>query len=184
MVDRDCGAYGYRPISVGARLKSIDRVPSEDQTMAKRQEFLLPNAPTCIAACAATDARLWRSDTRYGTWTLQARMVRPEAAEREAEFASDRPGRAFDSFGSGRHAMGTGESGRDHELRRFAKEVADYLNRAIAAGEFRHIVLIAAPGFLGHLRARLSDVARRAVVYEAAKDLTDLDVDDIRNYFM
>ena len=152
--------------------------------MAKRHEFLLPNAPTCIVACAATGARLWRSDTRFGSWVQKAELSKPEAAGREAEFASDRPGRAFDSFGSGRHAMTAGESGRDHEVRNFARELADYLNRGIAAGEFRHIVLIAAPGFLGHLRAGLSDVARRAVVHEAAKDLTGLDVDDIRNYFM
>ena len=80
--------------------------------------------------------------------------------------------------------MTPGESGRDHEVHTFARELAGYLNRAIAKGEFRHLVLIAAPGFLGHLRASLSDTARRAVVHEAAKDLTGLDVDDIRNYFM
>lgn len=152
--------------------------------MAKQHDFLLPNAPTCIVACAATSARFWQSETRFGHWTLQAEMQNPEAAGREAEFASDRPGRAFDSFGSGRHAMAAGESGRDHEIRLFAGQLADYLNRGVAAGEFRHIVLIAAPGFLGHLRAGLSDVARRAVEHEAAKDLTSLDVDDIRAYFM
>ena len=152
--------------------------------MARSDDFLLPNAPTCIVACAATSARFWRSKTRFGSWVLQAEMSRPEAAGREAEFASDRPGRAFDSFGSGRHAMSPGESGRDHEVRSFARELADYLNRGIASGRFAHIVLIAAPGFLGHLRASLSDAARRAVVHETAKDLTGLDVDDIRNYFM
>ncbi len=152
--------------------------------MARPDDFLLPNAPTCIVACAATGARLWRSETRFGSWALQTEMERPEAAGREAEFASDRPGRAFDSFGSGRHAMTPGESGRDHEVRSFARELADYLNRAVAKGEFRHIVLIAAPSFLGYLRAGLSGAARRAVVHETAKDLTGLDVDNIRNYFM
>ena len=80
--------------------------------------------------------------------------------------------------------MSTGESGRDYEVRSFARELAEFLNRGIASGTFRHIVLIAAPGILGHLRASLTDVARRAVVYEISKDLTGLDVGDIRNYFM
>ena len=152
--------------------------------MGRLHDFLLPNAPTCVVACAATAARLWMSRARFGEWSLLAELERPQAAKREADFASDRPGRGFDSFGSGRHAMTPAESGRDHEVRLFARELAEYLNRAIASGEFRHIVLIAAPSFLGHLRREMSDISRRAVVHESAKDLTGLEVDDIRKYFM
>ncbi|HSG58924.1 MAG TPA: host attachment protein [Woeseiaceae bacterium] len=151
--------------------------------MGRRDDFLLPNAPTCIVACAATGARFWRSNTRFGGWTLRAELDNAEAAARESSFASDRPGRAFDSFGSGRHALATGESGREHEARRFARTLADRLHQGLVAGEFEHIVLIAPPSFLGHLRAALSDPARRAVVHETAKDLTGLDPDSIRNYF-
>jgi len=152
--------------------------------MAKRNAFLLPNAPTCIVASAATDAKLWRSDSRFGDWTPLTELHRPAAARPESAFASDRPGRAFDSFGSGRHALSAPESGREHEARRFARELGNYLNRAIAADAFTHIVLIAAPAFLGYLRGALSDAARRAVIYEEAKDLTGLDTEDIRKYFI
>jgi protein required for attachment to host cells len=151
--------------------------------MSRRDEFLLPNVPTCVVACAATGARLWRSATRFGDWTRVAELEHPEAAARESSFASDRPGRAFDSFGAGRHAMAAGETGRDHEARRFARELADRLSRGIGAGEFEYIVLIATPTFLGHLRAALSETASRAVIHEVAKDLTGLDVESIRNYF-
>lgn len=151
--------------------------------MTKLDEFLLPNAPTCIVACAATSARLWISRTRYGDWTFLTEMHDPDAAKREKAFASDRPGRAFDRHGSGRHAMATSESGRRHEVRLFARELADYLNNAIATGDFEHIVIIAAPAFLGHLRTELSQLAKRAVVLAEPKDLTDLEVDEIRQYF-
>jgi protein required for attachment to host cells len=151
--------------------------------MGRRDDFLLPNAPTCIVACAATGARLWRSTTRFGEWTLLAEIDNPEAAARESSFASDKPGRAFDSFGSGRHAMVPGESGRKHETRRFARELAERLDREVASGHSEHLVLIAAPAFLGLLRAALPDQARRAIVHETAKDLTGLDLDSIRNYF-
>ncbi len=145
--------------------------------------FLLPNAPTCIVACSAADARLWRSTSRYGDWDLISTMSDPAARESEAAFASDRPGRSFNSIGAGRHSMSTSESGQQHERQVFARRVADYLNRSVATGQFAHIVLIGAPKFLGCLRAGLSDSARRAVVMEAAKNLSDFDTDAIRKYF-
>ncbi len=145
--------------------------------------FLLPNAPTCIVACSASDARLWRSTSRYGDWDLISTMSDPAATKSEAEFASDRPGRSFNSVGTGRHSMSPSESGQQHEMQVFARRVADYLNRSVASGKFAHIVLIGAPKFLGCLRAGLSDVARRAVVMEAAKNLSDFDTERIKNYF-
>ena len=154
-----------------------------ERAVAKLHEFLLPNTPTCIVACAATSARFWTSSTRFGDWTFLAEFRDEDAARPEKSFASDRAGRAFDSFGSGRHAMAGNETGRRHEIRQFARQLADYLNAAIAANEFDNIVLIASPAFLGHVRAELSGPAQRAVVHEAARDLTDLDEDQIRQYF-
>lgn len=151
--------------------------------MGRRDDFLLPNAPTCVVACTTTGARFWRSRTRFGNWVLCAEFDNPDAAARESSLVSDRPGRAFDSFGSGRHAMTPGESAREHLARNFARKLAGELNRGLASGDFEHLVLIAPPSFLGFLRAALSGPARRAVVYEAAKDLTELDVESIRKYF-
>ena len=145
--------------------------------------FLLPNAPTCIVACSAADARLWRSTSRYGDWDLIGSMSDPAATKSEAEFASDRPGRSFNSVGAGRHSMSTSQSGQQHEMQVFARQVADFLNRSVASGQFAHIVLIGAPRFLGYLRAGLNDPAKRAVVLEAAKNLSDFDTQAIKKYF-
>ena len=57
------------------------------------------------------------------------------------------------------------------------------MHRGLVDAEFEHIVLIATPSFLGHLRAALSDPVRRAVLHEMAKDVTGLDLDSIRDYF-
>ena len=167
--------------------------------MAKPNEFLLPNAPTCIVACAADGARLWRSTSRFGDWAALVEFSDGDPARPEKSFASDRPGRAFDSssrtvplhrpggafdsIGSGRHAMAASETGRRHEARKFARQVADYLNAEIAANSFNNIVLIASPAFLGLVRPELSETARRAVLHELARDLTDLDANAIRQYF-
>lgn len=146
-------------------------------------DFLLPNARTCIVACSAAEARLWQSSSRFGDWEFLIAMSHPSATKSEAQFASDRPGRAFDTVGAGRHALSQSESGQQHEMLVFARQVANYLNRAIANDEFAHIVLIGAPKFLGCLRAGLSDAARRAVVLETSKNLTDFDADAIKKYF-
>ncbi len=79
--------------------------------------------------------------------------------------------------------MSQTQSGHDHELSRFAEEIADYINRCIVAREFRHIVLIAEPRMLGYLRDKLSRAARAAIVKEASKNLTHLDTGQIREYF-
>lgn len=151
--------------------------------MSELRGFLLPNEPTCIVACSGTEARLWKSTSRFGAWTQIADMQNPENVNRESEFASDRPGRAFDSVGGGRHAMSTSHSGLEHELTRFAEQVAEHINRALAAGDFVHLVLIAEPRFLGHLRDKLSAAAAAAVILEASKNLMRLNGDEIRNYF-
>jgi len=151
--------------------------------MGDLKTFLLPNAPTCIVACTAASARIWRSSSRFGAWDYVTTMSDASAGRSEAEFSSDRPGRAFDSVGAGRHSMSPSESGQQHEMTVFAKTVADYLNQSIASGEFAHIVVIGAPKFLGSLRSALSDVTKRAVVLEVAKNLGDMDADTIKKYF-
>lgn len=147
------------------------------------KSFLLPNEPTCIVACSGSEARMWKATSRFGEWLPLTEMQHPEAASPEAEFASDRPGRSFDSFGSGRHAMSQSHSGQEHELSRFAEQVADYLNRLLVAGEYVHLVLVAEPRLLGHLRDKLSRAASAAIIMEAPKNLTHLDADEIRKYF-
>ena len=79
--------------------------------------------------------------------------------------------------------MSQSESGQDHELLEFARQVSGFLNRSVANSVFSHIVIIAAPKFLGRLRAELSDTALKAVVLEESKNLTNLDDREIKQYF-
>jgi protein required for attachment to host cells len=146
-------------------------------------DFLFPNAPTGIVACSASDARVWLSTSRFGDWSMIKSMQNPAAALREKDIAADRPGRTFDSFGSGRHAKSPGQTGRERQLLLFATDLARFINESIVAGIFANIVLIAEPRLLGLLRNGLSATASRAVVLETSKNLADLNVDEIRDYF-
>lgn len=175
--------YGYSSLWLAdiINVRRYERVPRD--VMIDIKNFLLPNEPTCIVACSGSVARLWRSDSRFGDWRALVEMHHPESTSRESDLASDRPGRAFDSFGSGRHAMAPGKSAHQQELLRFADEVADYINTGIASRKFKKVVLLAEPSFLGHLRNRLSGAAAAAVIMSAPKNLTSLDEAQIRHYF-
>jgi len=151
--------------------------------MAHPNDFLLPNEPTCIAACTSAEARFWRSTTRYGDWSLLATVRNDEATASGRDLTTDRPGRAFDSFGSGRHAMAPREAAQDTETRRFARKVADWLDSAVAGPDVRHVVLVSEPSFLGVLRSELSARTAKAVVHELPKNPAHFDERQIRDYF-
>jgi protein required for attachment to host cells len=151
--------------------------------MSDLANFLLPNEPTCIVACSAAKARFWLSESRFGDWRPLTELHNERATRHESNFVSDRPGRSFDIVGGGRHAMSPQVSRKEQEALRFAREVATYLNNAIANNEATQLVLLAAPGFLGLLRSELSDASLRAVALAEPRNLTDIDEDKIKKYF-
>ena len=110
-------------------------------------------------------------------------MQDESATQPEAEFASDRPGRAFDIVGKGRHAMSPPESGQDHQTLEFARQVAEYLNSTIAESRVNKLVIFAAPTFLGYLRSELTDTALRSIAIAEPLNVTDLDEKEIKGYF-
>ncbi len=110
-------------------------------------------------------------------------MQDESAAHAEAEFASDRPGRTFDIVGQGRHAKSPAESGQDHQTLLFARQVAEYLNTAIAESRVNKLVIFAAPNFLGYLRSELSDTALKSIALAESRNVSDLDEREIKSYF-
>ena len=98
------------------------------------------------------------------------------------EIASDRPGRSFDSAGSGRHAMEPPTDPHRHAERVFAQEVAAVLENARRKNEFQDLVVVAPPKALGDLRREFSDALRDRVTAELHKDLTKVPVHDLASH--
>ena len=98
------------------------------------------------------------------------------------EIGSDRPGRSFDSAGSGRHAMEPPTDPHRHAERVFAQEVAAVLEDARRRSEFRHLVVVAPPKALGDLRAEFSAALRDLVMAELPKDLTKVPSHDLPSH--
>jgi protein required for attachment to host cells len=84
---------------------------------------------------------------------------------------ADRPGRAFDSAGVGRHAMSPAVDPAEQETVRFAKEIADLLDTARKQHRFERLYLLAETRFLGHLRSAFGEALRETVEAEIRKDL-------------
>jgi protein required for attachment to host cells len=145
--------------------------------------YLLPNERTFIVACSGAEARIFLAERRFGEWSPRETLENPGAALREQERNTDRPGRVFDSFGKGRHAMSQEESGRDHELQHFAGDIAHYLGKAHSAGQFKQLVLIAEPSLLGFLRRKLSPPLKRVLSFEVPKNPADFDVERLKSFF-
>ena len=103
----------------------------------------------------------------------------PKARWHDRDFKSDRPGRVFDHAatagarrgGVGHHSTGGGQSPREHETQLFARSIGASLEQDHSRGGFDRLVLVAAPRFLGALRAELPPALHTLLAAEIHKDL-------------
>ncbi|HSR62449.1 MAG TPA: host attachment protein [Gammaproteobacteria bacterium] len=134
----------------------------------------------CVVVAEQGRARFFIRDTGKKTFTEIDDLTNPDARLQDQELESDRPGRAFDSRGSNRHAMEPKTGISEQSATRFAKKIRDYLenNRR----EYDNIILIASPAFLGHLRKELPDTLSKMVKREIDKEIVRKKTDEIREY--
>jgi protein required for attachment to host cells len=98
---------------------------------------------------------------------------------RNSEIDADRPGRAFDRFGGGRHAMEREESPHDRAAADFARKLADRVRAGRTDHSYGQVVLVAEPRFLGLLRGALDQPTADLVSGTIAKDLARVEVRDL-----
>ena len=98
------------------------------------------------------------------------------------DIMADRPGRAFDSAGQGRHAMEPVTDPRVHEKQDFIREIAALLDTESKRGRYDRLVIVAPPKALGYLRQELSDHVRSKVSGELDKDLVHVPLHDLAGH--
>lgn len=135
---------------------------------------------TWVVVADSGAARIFSAASPVGPLEEREDFAHPEARVRERALASDKPGRAFDSFGKGRHSMGQQEGPRERSAMDFARLLAGRIGGARAKGEIDRVVLVAAPEFLGMLRASLDDETKKRVESEFAFNLVSMRPDEIR----
>ena len=98
----------------------------------------------------------------------------PEGRLKGSEILSDRPGRGFESMGSGaRHALSSEVDPHTHEQQVFAHNIANLLTKAKDQNRFEQLHLIVPPIFLGILRDIFSDHLQKCIYQEIAKEIPE-----------
>ncbi len=93
------------------------------------------------------------------------------AHKRDHDLVSDRPGRAFESGATGRHAYSPRVDPHELEKDRFAQTVARLVNQESAAGQFTELVVVAPSHLLSELTEALDSPTRARLTGSLAKDL-------------
>jgi len=137
----------------------------------------MPN--TWIVVADSGSARIFTADSPTGKLVEQEDYAHSEARVPERRLVSDRLGQTRNSQGR-LHAYAGEVTPQEAESRAFARVLADRLEGARAQGDLEHIVLVAAPEFLGRLRSALDGETRKRVDAELPLNLTALRAEDIR----
>ena len=98
---------------------------------------------------------------------------------RSRDIGSDRPGRAFESAASARHAIGARHDLHTLEKEKFVRLVSEQLSAASARGEFDELLLVAPPRVLHELREALDAATQVKLVGTLEKDLVKTPDDEL-----
>jgi protein required for attachment to host cells len=137
---------------------------------------------TWVVTAESSRARIFAIEKRISPLREIEDMANPLGRAQEQAIDSDRPGRAFDSAGEGRHAMERQVDARHHEAILFAKRIAERLDHARTQSQCDELILIAPPEFLGMLRQQLNAQTTKLVTRTIDKNLVQKDEADIRAY--
>jgi len=107
-----------------------------------------------------------------------------EARLHDRDLTSDRAGRSFDSFGSGRHETSAATGPREQLAIRFAKTISDYLDQGRIKNDYDQLIIVAEPKFLGLLGNAFDSEVSKLVLNQHSKDFTKHKAEEIRQYLL
>ncbi len=124
-------------------------------------------------------ARLFEHTGRSTGLKLLHDIPHPEGRLKNQDINADKHGRTFDSKGKGRHAKGTAQDPVDNVANQFAHQLAHLLDDGRTHNRYHHLVLVAAPRFLGELRGVLDHHTQALIKAELDKDLSAVNERDL-----
>lgn len=120
---------------------------------------------------ASVYERVEDPNSRLGRLQPLSALVHPEARQKSAELEDAPLGRASKG-GVGSTSFAPHTELKDKELERFAREIAQGLDKGVAGGHCDEVQLFAPPRMLGALRAALDAQTARHLSVSQAIDLT------------
>lgn len=137
---------------------------------------------TWVLIADAAHARVFETGGKGSGLSVVEDMTLDGRLQPSHEIGTDRPGRSFDSVGTGRHAMESPSDPHREQKRQFARRIAEAIQARQAARSFDRLVLVAPPVTMGDLRAVLPDKVKAAVTAEVIADLTNTPVSELPNH--
>lgn len=90
------------------------------------------------------------------------------------DIQADKPGRSYDRFGSGRHAMEYSTDPKLSAERKFLSQVIALADREIQRRDIGRVILASSPKVLGELRKIQTPRIQKKLYGELTKDLTHI----------
>jgi protein required for attachment to host cells len=142
----------------------------------------MPKPTIWVLVADAARARLFQVEQPQQSLTpaLDEELIGTNLPSRD--IASDRPGRSFDSGGQGRHAMEPSTDPARHAQTEFARDVVRLLDGKRRSGAFDRLIVVAAPQFLGDLRALMPQQLQATVAAEVDKDLSKMPRHELQDH--
>lgn len=135
---------------------------------------------TWVVAAESSRARIFEAENRVQPMKELEGLAHPKSRAKVLDINADDAGQTFDRMGQGMHDMEKEVDPKKHEADQFAKEIAERIDKARAAGQFEALVLIAAPEFLGLLRKHLNPITLKMVTRTVSKNLVRENEESLR----
>lgn len=110
-------------------------------------------------------AKLFKEHTENGLLNLISNFSHEESRLKAAELTADKKG----EFGPNTYGD---NNPKEVEAEIFAHELADYVNQGRLTSEFRDLIIIAPPTFMGLLRKKLHGAVTKVISKQIEKDYT------------
>jgi len=136
--------------------------------------------PIAVIVADASRARILATREDPGELIELEDLLHPESRLREQELVADGPGSGSDSGGHGMHSMGHEKAAHDRQAEIFARELCEQIDKLHQRKKLRRIYLVAAPAFLGLMRASLGKQCAALVTAEVGKNLVTHSLQEIR----
>lgn len=136
----------------------------------------------CVVVADSSRARILLAESGQSPLIDEKDFIHPESRLREQDLISDGTGSESDAGGFGKHSMGHERTAHEKEMKNFADELCVEIDRLRQGSDLRRIYLVAAPKFLGLLRAAMSKQCSSLIEGEISKDLVSHSIEDIRSH--
>ena len=134
--------------------------------------------PDWILIANATHARLLRRESG-GLMVVLETFEHPESRSKVSDLADDRAGHESRDSSFGGSAYPPRVDAKQKEHARFARKLADHLERQAQQGSLRSLVIFASNPFLGEIKAELGEVTTRLLSTTHDLDLTSFGLTEL-----